>query len=219
MVLKLYAAPIARGSSGVVAFVLAEKQIPFELIVVDMSANDHKTAEFLAMHPFGQVPVINDDGFILYEGRAICRYPAEKYADQGTPLLPPTLEGRALVEQAASIEYANFYPAIAKLGMELVANPRRGLPVNQVVVTQALAELSTTLDVYDTILGKQKFLAGDQFTLADVFHLIAAPRLASEGVDILTTKGPNLARWWNEVISRLAWVRLQAEGIKSTPSW
>ncbi|KAF7354422.1 Glutathione S-transferase [Mycena venus] len=205
MVLKLYAAPIARGSSGVVAFVLAEKQIPFELIVVDMSANDHKTAEFLAMHPFGQVPVINDDGFILYEGRAICRYPRR--------------EGRALVEQAASIEYANFYPAIAKLGMELVANPRRGLPVNQVVVTQALAELSTTLDVYDTILGKQKFLAGDQFTLADVFHLIAAPRLASEGVDILTTKGPNLARWWNEVISRLAWVRLQAEGIKSTPSW
>ncbi|KAF7368758.1 hypothetical protein MVEN_00200900 [Mycena venus] len=156
MVLKLYATPIAGGGSGIVAFVLAEKQIPFELIVVDMSTNDHKTAEFLAMHPFGQVPVINDDGFILHEGRAICRYLAEKYADQGTPLLPSRLEERALVEQAASVEYANFYPAIAKLGMELVANPRRGLPVNQGVVTQTLAELSTTLDVYETILGKQK---------------------------------------------------------------
>lgn len=53
----------------------------------------------------------DDDGFVLYESRAICRYLAEKYADQGTPnLIPTELKAKALFEQAASIEYANFNP-------------------------------------------------------------------------------------------------------------
>jgi glutathione S-transferase len=58
MVLKLYATSIAGGGSGIVAFVLAEKQIPFELVPVDLSAGHHKGAAFLALHPFGQIPVI-----------------------------------------------------------------------------------------------------------------------------------------------------------------
>ncbi|KAF8190645.1 glutathione S-transferase-like protein [Mycena galopus ATCC 62051] len=218
MVLKLYATPIAGGGSGLVAFVLAEKQIPFELVVVDMGANEHKSAEFLELHPFGQVPVIDDDGFILYEGRAICRYLAEKYTDQGTPLLPKGLQERARVEQAASVEYANFYPAIVTLGLEIVAKPRQGLHTNDTAVAQARADVSATLDVYEGILGKSRFLAGDEFTLADLFHLIAAPRLAKEGVDVMAGKGPNVTRWWNDVISRPAWIKLKEEGIKSSVS-
>jgi glutathione S-transferase len=65
----------------------------------------------------------DDDGFILHESRAICRYLAEKYAEQGTPLYPKGLKERALVEQAASVEYANFQPAILKVGMEAVGKP------------------------------------------------------------------------------------------------
>lgn len=57
-VLKLYSVGYARGGSVIVALVLAEKQIPFELIVVNLEANEQKTPEFLEMHPFGQVPVI-----------------------------------------------------------------------------------------------------------------------------------------------------------------
>ncbi|KAJ7763506.1 glutathione S-transferase [Mycena olivaceomarginata] len=216
MVLKLYATPIAGGGSGIVAFVLAEKQIPFELVPVDLSAGHHKGAAFLALHPFGQIPVIDDDGFTLYEGRAICRYLAEKYADQGTPLFPRELQARALVEQAASVEYANFYPAVAKLAVELIAKPRTGQPTNPTAVTEGCAALSAVLDVYESILAKHRFLAGDEFTLADAFHLVAAPRLAAEGVDFLTGKGPNVTRWWNELITRPAWVKLKAEGVKGT---
>lgn len=58
MVLKFHSTAYAGGGGGVVALTLAEKQIPFELVVVDMAAKEHKTPEFLAMHPFGQVPVI-----------------------------------------------------------------------------------------------------------------------------------------------------------------
>ncbi|KAJ6451232.1 hypothetical protein C8R47DRAFT_1061965 [Mycena vitilis] len=64
--------------------------------------------------------IIDDDGFILCESRAICRYLADKYSDQGTPLSPSDLKVRALVEQAASFEFANFHPAATKVAMELL---------------------------------------------------------------------------------------------------
>ncbi|KAJ6577641.1 glutathione S-transferase [Mycena capillaripes] len=165
------------------------------------------------MHPFGQVPVIDDDGFILYESRAICRYLADKYPDQGTPLFPKGLKERALVEQAASVEYANFYLAVVKVFQEAFGKKHRGLPVDQAVLDQALADFSKKLQVYEVILGKHKFLAGDECTLADLFHLSYAPLLVDAGVDIMTTTGPNVTRWWNELISRPAWVKLKAEGI------
>jgi len=55
----------------------------------------------------------DDDGFILYESRAIARYVARKYASQGTPLIPTELKAEALFEQAASIETSYFKHASA----------------------------------------------------------------------------------------------------------
>ncbi|KAJ7655338.1 glutathione S-transferase [Mycena rosella] len=218
MVLKLYSGARAGGGSGIVALVLAEKQIPFEHVFVDMANGAHKSPEFLAKHPFGQIPVIDDDGFILYESRAICRYLAEKYADQGTPLLPTRLEDKALFEQAASVEFANFHPQVLKVMNESFSKKRQGLPVDEAALAQIVSELSAKLDVYEVILGKQKFLAGNELTLADLFHLSSAPFLAGGGVDIMTSKGPNVTRWWNELIQRPAWIKLREEGITGTAS-
>jgi glutathione S-transferase len=57
-------------------------------------------------YPYNQ----DDDGFIVYESRAIARYIAEKYADQGTKLLPTEFVSRIRFEQAASIEQNIFHP-------------------------------------------------------------------------------------------------------------
>lgn len=57
MVLKLYglhASPFVR----LVAAVLIEKEVPFELVKLDLSKGEHKTPEYLSKHPFGQVPCI-----------------------------------------------------------------------------------------------------------------------------------------------------------------
>ncbi|KAJ6565396.1 glutathione S-transferase [Mycena sp. CBHHK59/15] len=199
MVFKLYAT--ARAVGG------AEKQVPFELVVVDMAAKAHKTPEHLAMHPFGQVPVADDDGFILYESRAICRYVAEKYADRGPALIPTELKARALFEQAASIEYCNFFPPVWKVFLETIGKKYEGLDVDQA----ALDKCNRIV-----ILGKQKYLAGNEFTLADLLHLMQGPLLAEVGCDLLTSKGPNIARWWNDITSRPSWIKLKEEGIKST---
>ncbi|KAJ6528236.1 glutathione S-transferase [Mycena vulgaris] len=216
MVLKFYSHGTPGWGTGIVALVLLEKQIPFKHVVVDMAEGDHKSPAFLAKQPFGQVPVIDDDGFILYESRAICRYLAEKYAGQGTPLLPTDLKAKALFEQAASIELANFYPKVTKVRTETFFKSRQGLPIDEAAAAAAVSELAAKLDVYEVILGNQKFLAGNEITLADLFHLYTAPLLAGSGVDIMSRKGPNVTRWWNDLIQRPAWIKLNQEGIKGT---
>ncbi|KAJ7191424.1 glutathione S-transferase [Mycena pura] len=217
MVLKLHSAPVGVGGAGLVALVLAEKQVPFQFVEVEMAKKQHKTPEFLAMHPFGQVPVIDDDGFTLYESRAICRYIAEKYPHQGTKLVPTGLQARALFEQAASVEFANFYPALTKVAMESLGKQRQGLPVDQAVLDAALVELSAKLDVYEVILSKQKYVAGNELTIVDLFHLSYAPLLAGAGIDVMTKESrPNVTRWWNELISRPTWIKVKEEGIKGT---
>ncbi|KAJ7259437.1 glutathione S-transferase [Mycena rebaudengoi] len=204
MVLKLYA---GLQRPGLVDLVLTEKQVPYERVVVDRANFQHKTPEFLAMHPFGQLPVLNDNGFILCETRAICRYIAEKYAGQGTPLLPTDLKGKALFEQAASWESVNFVPTVTRaltLFFSKDAEPKPDL------LKDATAALVETLAVYDIILGKQKFLGGNELTLADLFHLYYAAYFGDKGMDVMTTAGPNVARWWNEFIQRPIWVELNA---------
>ncbi|KAJ7610643.1 glutathione S-transferase [Mycena polygramma] len=211
MVLKLYAVPYPGGGSALVYLLLAEKQIPFELVPVDLKAKEQKKPEFLAMHPFGQVPVIDDDGFIVYESRAICRYLAEKYADKSPDLFPKGLKERTMVEQGAAVESASFFPALQKFLRE-GGKKVRGLPFEQAVMDEALAGFAAVLDVYEVILGKQKYLGGDEYSLADLFHFGYAPRLAENGIDIMTSKErPNVTRWWTELTTRPMWAKLLAE--------
>jgi len=216
MTLKLYGYP-ASSSARIVAMTLVEKKVPFEFVTVAMEVGEHKSPAFLEKQPFGQIPIIDDDGFILYESRAICRYIALKYADQGTRKLIPTdsLREIALFEQAASIEQNNFNEYARTIVYELVAKPKyTNEEPDKAVVDKSIATLSSKLDVYDAILGKQKYLAGNEITLADLFHLPLGTMLATAGTDVLDSK-PNVARWFKDISSRESWIAYK-DGVQST---
>ncbi|KAJ6454146.1 glutathione S-transferase [Mycena sanguinolenta] len=220
MVLKLYAPPVVAGGAAIIGLALAEKQVPFEFVPIDMAANEHKTPEYLAMNPFGLVPVIWYRMMMASSSTraapsAVTSLSPDKYPHQGTDLLPKGLKERTLVEQAAAVEYATFHPAIYPVMKEVIGKPRRGLPVDKAVLDEAVKELSAKLDVYEVILAKHKFLAGDEFSLADLCHYTYAPLLADQGIDVMTSKGPNVTRWWNDLMSRSTWVKLKADGLKS----
>ncbi|KAJ7606442.1 glutathione S-transferase, partial [Mycena rosella] len=200
MVLKVYSVPFASGGCGLVAMVLAEKQIPFELVPIDDSTWPRGPQNSR------QAALQADGDLILYEGRAICRYLTEKYAGQG---IPTGLQGRALFEQAASIEFANFCPQVLSLVMASAYPMSRGLPIDEAAIARGKSELSAKLEVYEVILGKQKYLGGNEFTLADLFHLCYTPSLAKEGIDILVGTGPNFKRWGNDISARPTWIKLQ----------
>ncbi|KAI5984874.1 glutathione S-transferase [Pisolithus albus] len=189
-----------------VALVCKEKQIPFNVNTVDLSKGQHKAPGFVAVQPFGQIPYIDDDGFVLYESRAIARYLIKKYPNQGTQgLIPTDPKEEALFEQAASIEAFNFNPFASGIAFEKVFKPRRGLPTNEQAVAERLTMLEAKLDAYDVILGKQKYLAGDQVTLADLQHLPYGTLLANSGFSEIFSKRPNVSRWWNDLTNRPAW--------------
>ena len=124
MVLKLYGASLSSCTRRV-AIVLHEKKVPFEFHPIDFSKGEHKAPAHVAKQPFGQVPYIDDDGFVLFESRAIARYLALKYAGQGTPLIPSPsdIQKTAKFEEAASIEWAAFEPYAGKVCMEKMVNP------------------------------------------------------------------------------------------------
>lgn len=116
MVLKLYGNALA-GCTQRVLVTLKEKNVPYELIKVDLTKGEHKTPAYLEKQPFGQIPYIDDDGFILFESVAICKYIATKYRSSGTSLIPvpDDFEAYGRFEQATSIEAAEFYPFIGEI--------------------------------------------------------------------------------------------------------
>ncbi|KAF5349755.1 hypothetical protein D9758_010192 [Tetrapyrgos nigripes] len=211
MVLKLYGSPVASCTLRV-AVVLYEKKIPFELYPIDLQKGEHKVPTYLEKQPFGQVPLLDDDGFVVFESRAICRYLEAKYPNQGPKLVPASsdLKATALFEQAASIETANFDSFAGKVAVEGYIKPQFfNLPKNQVVYDEAAKTLSAKLDAYEKILSRQKYLAGDELTLADLYHLPFGTNVAAAGCDLLTSKGPNVTRWWKDISSRESWTAVK----------
>ncbi|KAG2074853.1 glutathione S-transferase [Suillus decipiens] len=205
---KLYGSPLST-CTRLVALVCREKIIPYEFIKVDLAKGEHKQAAFTANQPFGEVPYIDDDGFILYESRAIARYLIKKYPNQGTALIPTDPKAEGLFEQAASTEAFNFTAFVGPIVLEKVLSPRLGLQPNEDRINELLATLKPQLDAYDVILGKQKYLAGDSVTLADLAHLPYGTAFYGVGYAELFDSRPNVARWWKDISSRPTWLAVK----------
>lgn len=71
MVLRVYGSAM---STSRVLITLLEKELPYELVRVDIANGNQKTDDYKKLQPFGKVPVLDDDGFIMFESRAICKY-------------------------------------------------------------------------------------------------------------------------------------------------
>ncbi|MBD2132349.1 glutathione S-transferase family protein [Sphaerospermopsis sp. FACHB-1094] len=140
--LKLYGGAFSRAS--IVQWYLEELQVPYEFILLDMKAGEHRQPEYLEINPIGKVPAIVDGDLKLWESGAILLYIAEKYGKN-----PISLEERAIFSQ-----WVLFGNSTLATGIFVEANREREMP-----------RLLTTLN---EIFARQPFLLGDEFTIADV---------------------------------------------------
>jgi glutathione S-transferase len=140
--LKLYGGAFSR--AAIVKWYLEELSVPFEFVLLDMQNGEHKKPEYLEINPVGKVPAIVDGDFQLWESGAILLYLAEKYAN-----LPASLEYRATLTQWVLFANATLGP-----GVFVEAYRDREMP-----------RLMTALT---SILTKQPFLLGEEFSVADV---------------------------------------------------
>ncbi|KIJ64564.1 hypothetical protein HYDPIDRAFT_154224 [Hydnomerulius pinastri MD-312] len=209
MVLKLYGHAHTICTRRV-AVVIKELDIPYEFVRVDFLNGETRDPEFLEKQPFGQLPYIDDGGFILFESRAIARYLVKKYTLKGSPsLIPSKPKEEAIFEQAASIETTNFEPHAMGISLEKFYNPMCGTPTNEARLLEHAALLDAKMGAYESILSRHQYLAGDSITLADLFHLPFGKAVVDAGFGDIFEKRPNLGRWWIDVSTRPSWLAVK----------
>ncbi|KAJ4848139.1 hypothetical protein Tsubulata_041635 [Turnera subulata] len=206
---KVYGPPASTAVSRVLAC-LIEKDVDFQLLPVDMSKGEHKMPDFLKIQPFGQVPAFEDESISLFESRAICRYLCEKYADKGNKGLFSTNPlVKASIDQWIEAEGQTFGPPSGVLVFQLAFAPRMKIPQDQELIKKNEEKLGKVLDVYENRLEGSRFLAGDEFTLADLSHLPNAQYLVSVAdKGHLFTSRKNVGRWWDEISNRDSWKKV-----------
>jgi len=211
MVLKLHGVSQSTCTQRVL-IALEEKKIPYELVIVKVMEGEHKKPPHLAKQPFGKIPYLEDDGYFLYESRAIAKYVAKKYEDQGTKLIPADgdFKGYGLFEQACSLEQNYFNPSAEGLAYEKVFKQMKQLGgPDEAIVAKYTASLEDTLKVYDGILSKQAYLAGDELTLADLYHLPYAVMNKQTGFAELYDKYPHVTKWLDGLVKREGWTKVE----------
>src|SRR3954469_18305963 len=105
MALKLYGMREATCTQRVLA-TLAELGITdFEFIKINLFEKEQKNPSYLALQPWGKLPLLDDDGYLVYESRAICKYLALKYHEKNKSLMPSLDNPKAygLFEQVSQL--------------------------------------------------------------------------------------------------------------------
>jgi glutathione S-transferase len=185
----------------IVRMVLAEKHLRATLVEVN-PFDPPLPAGFLALNPFGRVPVLQHGPFTIYETTAITRYLDE--ALPGPALQPQDARDRARMAQVVAIADADGYPSMVRqVYAQRVFRPAEGVPGDGAEVAAGLAAAGRVLGALDGIAAEGRVLDGRTLTLADL-HLaamVAAFVQVPEGAAMVADH-PALARWWGAICLR-----------------
>jgi glutathione S-transferase len=155
-------------NSRKVRIALIEKGLEFERITIDLTKREQKSPEYLKINPFGQVPALDDEGFIIYDSTIINEYLEDEYPYPA--LMPrtsenqPDSEGRARARLMEDLRDSHFNPACVHLGREL-RKPEAERDVHN--IDQAKADIAKCFDRIEKELTGREYLAGP-FSLADI---------------------------------------------------
>jgi glutathione S-transferase len=186
----------------IIRLALEEKGVGYTLHETEIFGPDGVPPEHLARHPFGRIPVLEHDGFRLYETTAIARYVDESCP--GPALQPTEPRARARMNQIVGIldSYA-YRPMVWGVFVERISRPLSGGVPDEAKIAQSLAAARTCLSALDPITECRPFLLGPSLTLADLhaFPILAYFSLAAEGRQLLA-QNPLLEQWLDLMKSR-----------------
>ena len=176
-----------------------EKHAPYKLAAMPFGSN--KTPEYLAKHPFGRIPVIEHDGFWLYESQAILRYIDDIFPSP--PLTPTDPKARARMNQVMGIVDWYAMPTLTGvIGFSRIVAPMIGRPVDEEAIAKAVPGATTCVRALEQLLGTQPYMTGNAVSIADLMliaHLELFPT-TPEGASIM--KNSPLLAWIDRMQSR-----------------
>ncbi len=187
--LRIYGSDLSSPANKV-RFAANALGLKYDYIKVNLREGEHKRAEFLKLNPAGKIPVIDDDGFVIFESGAIVRYLADK---QNSPLYPRGLKERAVVDQWFEFISHHVNLAMSKVVYNRLFAPRMNAPVDEQSLKDGLAWLERFLPVVDNQIGGKQYLIGNTMTLADINLLTALDPAEAATIDI--SKYKNIVRW------------------------
>jgi len=191
---------IGRKSSSNVQKVLwacAELGVPYEREDAGREFGVVDTPAFQALNPNRRVPVMVEDGFVLWESNTIVRYLADRHGKGG--LSPSDRLVRADAERWMDWQLSALGPAFTPLFHGLIRTPpdRR----DAASIEKGRAATQAHLEMLDGALARRPFVAGDDFTFGDIPVGIYAYRwYALEGIE--RKPMPSLERWYERLQQR-----------------
>ena len=183
---------------------LAEKGVEWQAVEVDPFGD--LPEGYRDLHPFGLVPVLEHDGFRIYETAAITRY--IDLAFDGPGLVPKGARAAARMAQAIAVADAyGYWPLVRQVFAHRVFAPAEGGVGDAGLIGEGLDKAQVVLGALEVIAAEGLVLNAQGVTLADI-HLapmIGAFVQAPEGAAMLADY-PALSRWWGWVSRREAYL-------------
>jgi glutathione S-transferase len=192
--MKLYGHPYSNAARRV-QMLCEECGIPYTYQMVDLTKGEQYKPEYLAMNPNGKVPVIDDDGVVVWESQAIMRYLADKH--KAHAWYPSEPRARIHVEQWLDWNQTRLGTECGKIMYHTFFAGDQSKPE---VIEDAKKWLAKILPVMDGVLAKKKYLCGDQPTLADLAATTNIAYLEMCKVDL--GPYPAVSRWYGSMKAR-----------------
>ncbi len=180
---------------------LIEKNAPHK--VARIALGGLKTEPHLSRHPFGRMPVLEHDGFMLYETQAILRY-IDRVLPQPA-LTPADPRAAARMDQVLNIcDWYLFQGVNSVIGFQRVVGPRlMGLKTDEAAIAEAMPKAHTVFGELSRLLGTNACFAGPDPSLADL-HVAAQMAFLAETPEWapLTRNASNLVMWFDRMNAR-----------------
>jgi glutathione S-transferase len=194
MAIKLYDA-VPSSNCDRVKIVVYEKGLSWETVRLDLKKMDQKKPEYLKLNPYAKVPVIDDDGRVLFESCIINEYLDERYPNP--PLMPkdPYLRGRGriLVDYALNFTHEPYWALRGEM-LKKDSDP------NMLVMEESRQTLRSLLVYLEEALGDKAYFSGD-LSLTDIDVLPRFLRMESYGA-VPTPSLPRLTAWLQRMKGR-----------------
>ena len=110
----------------------------------------------------------------------------------------------ALFDQAQSVETLYFSEPAGRIGFEKFAKKFMGLPADEAIVSDALRSVETYFDVAERLLQDRDYMAGNDFTLTDIYYIPLAQRLFVCGYGDVILSRKAVSAWWDRCLNRPA---------------
>jgi GST-like protein len=194
--MKLYHFPSPNPQK--VTFALKELGLDCELVPVDLSKGGHRDPAFLAVNPFGRVPVLVDGDLTLPESQAILAYLGEKTGR----LWPISPAGRANALKWLFFLSQHIMPPAGEAALRIRAKIL-GIPLDDAIVARGEKALPAAFAVVENQLTKTKWLIGAEFSLVDCAYCPILNVVEKAGFSLAGF--PKVSAYLNACRARPAW--------------